>query len=95
MAAYIIVDVTITDPDLYNEYKSMTLETLTPFQGTFIVRGGETEILEGEWQPGRLVILSFPSRDMAKGWWDSEAYAFPKSIRQRASVTNMVLVEGV
>lgn len=94
MAAYIIVDVTITDPELYVEYKSMTLATLTPFEGTFLARGGDTEVLEGTWHPGRLVILSFPNRDMAKGWWDSEAYAYPKSIRQKASITNMVLIEG-
>ena len=60
MRAYVIVDVDITDPVKYEDYKKLTPGSLVPFEGKFIVRGGRNETLEGSWQPGRIVVLEFP-----------------------------------
>lgn len=95
MAAYVIVDVKVNDTELYESYKKLTPATLAAYDGKFIVRGGKTEILEGNWQPGRFVILEFPSVDRAKEWWHSEIYSEAKAIRQKASETQMIVVEGV
>jgi len=95
MKAYIIVDVTITNPSRYDDYKKLTPGSLVPFDGAFLVRGGASETLEGEWQPGRIVILEFPSMEKAKAWWSSAGYAPAKAIRQSASVTQMIVVEGI
>ena len=94
MKAYIIVDVKVTDPLKYDAYKKLTPGSLVPYEGKFIVRGGETETLEGSWTPGRFVVIEFPSKEKAKAWWLSEGYAPAKALRQAASVTQMVLVEG-
>jgi len=94
MKAYIIVDVKVTDPARYEDYKKLTPGSLVPFEGKFIVRGGETEPLEGSWKPGRIVILEFPSKEKAKAWWSSEGYAPAKALRQSASITQMIMVEG-
>lgn len=94
MPAYIIVDVEITDPKEYEEYKKHTPESLVPFDGKFLARGGETTTLEGDWKPGRIVILEFPTMEKAKAWWNSPLYAPAKLIRQRASNTRMIAVEG-
>ena len=94
MKGYIIVDVTITDPVRYEEYKKLTPGSLKPFDGKFIVRGGAAETLEGQWTPGRIVIVEFPSPEKAKAWWSSDGYAPAKAIRQAASITKMILVEG-
>ena len=95
MKAYVIVDVRITDPDRYGEYKKLTPGSLLPFDGKFVVRGGESETLEGTWKPGRIVVLEFPSMQKARAWWASEGYTPAKALRQSASVTQMILVEGV
>lgn len=95
MKAYVIVDVKITDPERYAEYKKLTPGSLIPFDGKFVVRGGASETLEGTWKPGRMVILEFPSMQKARAWWASEGYAPAKALRQSASVTQMILVEGV
>jgi uncharacterized protein (DUF1330 family) len=58
------------------------------------VRGGKTETLEGDWQPGRFVILEFPSVEKAKQWWTSEEYAPAKALRQANAKTKMIVVEG-
>jgi uncharacterized protein (DUF1330 family) len=94
MPAYIIVDIDIHDKDLYEEYKKLTPATLALYGGRFVVRGGPTQILEGDWQPGRLVILEFDTPEQAKKWWDSPEYTPAKEIRQRAARTNMVLAAG-
>jgi len=95
MPAYIIVDVVITDPVEYEEYKKHTPASLAPFEGKFLVRGGEAITLEGDWQPGRIVVLEFPTMEKAKAWWNSSGYAPAKLIRQRASRTRMIAVGGV
>lgn len=95
MPAYIIVDIKINNPQAYEEYKKHTPGSLLPFDGKFIVRGGETVTLEGDWTPERIVILEFPTMEKAKAWWNSPGYAPAKLIRQRASYTRMIAVEGV
>lgn len=95
MAAYIIVEVKIQDKETYEEYKKLTPASMAPFGGKFIVRGGSTETLEGDWQPERVVILEFPSVEKAKAWWSSDLYAPAKAIRQRTAETRMIVLEGV
>ena len=94
MAAYIIVDVNINDLQEYEEYKKLTPASITAHGGKFVARGGPTATLEGDWQPGRIVILEFPSFDQAKTWWESAEYSPAKAIRQRTAETRMILVEG-
>lgn len=94
MRAYIVVQIEIADPVRYEEYKKLTPGTLQKYQGKFVVRGAKTEILEGEWDPKRFVILEFPSKELAKAWWASEEYAPAKSLRQQSADTKMILVEG-
>ena len=94
MKAYVIVEVKINDPILYEEYKKLTPASLVKYHGKFIVRGGTTESLEGDWNPQRIVVLEFPSAQLAKEWWNSNEYAPAKSLRQRTAYTKMILVEG-
>jgi len=94
MPAYVIVDVKVTDPLEYEAYKKLTPAAVAAFDGKFIVRGGKTETLEGDWDPERIVVLEFPSVARAKEWWDSELYTKAKVIRQRSATTQMLVVEG-
>jgi len=95
MPAYIIVDVTIHNAENYEGYKKLTPASVAAYDGKFIVRGGKTETLEGNWQPGRFVVLQFPSVERAKEWWASEEYGPAKAIRQANAETKMILVEAL
>lgn len=95
MRGYIIVDLVVTDPEVYDEYRGQVQATLDEFGGRFLVRGGQTETLEGDWQPERMVVIEFDSVENAKAWWSSSMYADPKAMRQRSAKTNMLLVQGV
>ncbi|HWN02780.1 MAG TPA: DUF1330 domain-containing protein [Candidatus Dormibacteraeota bacterium] len=95
MAAYIIADVTVTDPAAMEEYRKRVPATLARYGGRFVVRGGAHQSIEGDWKPTRLVVLEFPSMEQAKRWYDSEEYREPKAMRLRAGRTNLVMVDGV
>jgi len=94
MAAYLIVDVEVRDHEAYGEYRKRVPASLVPYEGRFIVRGGVTETLEGDWRPGRIVVIEFPTAERARAWWSSVEYRDPKAMRQRAASTRMILVEG-
>src|SRR5690242_14645032 len=94
MPAYVIVDVQIHDPEVYAEYKSLTPAAIAAYGGRFVVRGGATQTLEGDWVPGRIVVLEFESVERANEWWASAEYAPAKALRQRSATTRMILVDG-
>jgi uncharacterized protein (DUF1330 family) len=94
MSAYIVVDVDIHDPESYERYKSLTPASLVPYEGRFLVRGATTRTLEGDWTPGRFVILEFPDAERAAAWWSSPEYAEAKRLRQASANTKMLLVDG-
>jgi len=95
MSAYVIVEIDIVDPRGYDEYKNLAGATVEKYGGKYIVRGGKTETLEGDWHPKRIVVLQFESVQRAKDWLNSEEYREPRKMRQRTAKTNMIAVEGV
>ncbi|MFM9943813.1 MAG: DUF1330 domain-containing protein [Bacteroidia bacterium] len=94
MAAYVIVEITVTDSQEYEEYKKLSTAALAAFDGKFVVRGGKTETLEGDWKPERIVVLEFPTVEIAKEWWNSDIYSKAKAIRHRTAKSKMIVAEG-
>jgi uncharacterized protein (DUF1330 family) len=95
MPAYIIVDLEITDPVNYEEYKKLAGATVERYGGTYLVRGGACETLEGDWRPKRIVVLEFDNAQRAKAWLNSPEYAGPRKMRHATAKTRMIVVEGV
>jgi len=95
MAAYMIVDLEITDLEGFREYQKRVGSTLESYGGKFLVRGGNYETLEGDWHPHRLVMLEFPSVEQAKRWYNSDEYAPVKDIRLKTANTQGILIQGV
>jgi uncharacterized protein (DUF1330 family) len=95
MPAYFIVDLEVTDPAGFDEYRKLVPATIEKYGGRYLVRGGRTETLEGNWQPKRVVVLEFPSVEQARRWYNSEEYRDPKALRFKTAKANLILVEGV
>ncbi len=95
MPAYAILNIDIHDAIVMEEYKKLGPTTVQAHEGKFIVRGGEATVLEGAWNPKRLVIIEFPTVEKAKEWWHSSAYQHAKTIRERAANTDLIIVDGV
>ena len=95
MSAYVIVEIDVTDPVGYEEYKKQAGATVAQHGGKYIGRGGKTEVLEGDWKPKRIVVLQFESMQRAKEWLNCEEYRKPRKMRHGTAKTNMILVEGL
>ena len=96
MPAYVIASVSAArDQEKLAEYRARNTEAVARHGGRFIVRGGSHETLEGAWSPVRLVIMEFPDVSAARAWYHSDDYAPLRELRQSASDTDIVLVDGV
>jgi uncharacterized protein (DUF1330 family) len=95
MPAYVIVQIEIHDAETYERYRALVPPSIAAYGGRFVVRGGPVTTLEGDWRPARLVVLEFPSADVARAWWASPEYAEAKALRLASATSEMVLVEGV
>ena len=93
---YLIVESQITDPEAFKQYLAAAPAVAKAFGGEYLVRGGRMQVLEGDWQPPRLTVLSYPNFEQAKAMYDSPGYVHARSLRKCATACfNMVLVEGV
>jgi uncharacterized protein (DUF1330 family) len=95
MAAYIVVELTVNDPEGFARYRDMVPATVAAYGGRYLARGGAITSLEGDWNPTRITVLEFPGVEQAKAWWDAPEYAEAKALRQRTATTKMIVVEGV
>jgi uncharacterized protein (DUF1330 family) len=93
--AYVIFSVSVFDPVQYEDYKKLSTLAMQAHGAEVCVRGGKIEVLEGDWQPERLVVLKFPSAAQARGFYDSAEYRRARDARAGAAVMRAVLVEGV
>jgi uncharacterized protein (DUF1330 family) len=95
MPAYVIAETEITDPERYEQYKAASPNAIAAGGGRFLVRGGELVVLEGDWQPSRLVVLEFADLAVAKRWYESEVYQETKKLREGTAHLRVIAVQGV
>ena len=93
-SAYLIADADITDPEQYAEYRKLSTAAMQAHRAEVCVRGEEIEVLEGDWNPRRVVILKFPSMDAARAFWNSREYALARQAREGAAHMRIVLAKG-
>jgi uncharacterized protein (DUF1330 family) len=94
MTAYVLVEIRVTDPEAFETYKALSTTALAAHGGTYLARGGATELLEGDPEPERVTLLEFPSADAARAWYDSPEYRLAREARAGAATARFVLVEG-
>ena len=95
MKVYLIAHIEVTNPELMEKYREQVPKIVTKYEGKYLVRGGDSEILEGDYFKHRIVLLEFPSRQQANNFYNSEDYAPLKMIRIEAGNNSSVLVEGI
>jgi uncharacterized protein (DUF1330 family) len=94
-AGYIIAHIEVTDPQQYEQYKVLSTKAMQEHGAEVLVRGGQVQKLEGEWNPSRLVVLKFPSVAAAQAFYDGETYGAARKAREHAARMNMIVVEGI
>ena len=94
MAAYLIADITVQNPEVFAEYRKQVPATVEKYGGRFLVRGGAHEVLEGDYRPTRMVVIEFPDLAAAKAWYGSQEYAPLLKLRLSSATGPVILVEG-
>jgi uncharacterized protein (DUF1330 family) len=94
MTAYMIFQITVTDPAAYAEYAKHTPRLIAAAGGRMLVRGGDMEVVEGAAQGARAVVLEFPDRAAAKKFYHSPAYQALMGLRKPVSSANGIIVDG-
>ena len=95
MSGYIIANVQVTNPVQYEEYRKWSTAAMKAYSAEVCVRGGEVAVLEGDWAPQRIVVLKFPSFELAKAFYETPEYLRAREARAGAAIMNMVAVEGL
>lgn len=95
MAAYLVAHIDVHDSDSYQRYREQVTPLVDRFGGRFRIRGGNVEVLEGDWQVGRLVVIEFASRDALRQFYESPEYQELVRLRQHAASGPVVIAEGV
>lgn len=94
MAGYVIADISVTEPEQFEEYRRLGTIATEAYGGRYLARGGAVESLEGSWLPKRLVVIQFDSVEKAKAWFESVEYGRAKTQRVGAADFNMIVTEG-
>ena len=96
MSAFVVADVlSVGDSAAMDEYHRGTPPSIEAHGGRFVVRGGSFEVLEGDWTPGRVVVVEFPDMTALKAWYGSDEYRRLAAIRQSASSSNLIALPGL
>ena len=95
MAAYLIANITVTDPAGFEAYRAAVPAVIARFGGRYLVRGGAVEAKEGAPGLDRVVILEFPDMAAARAFYDSADYAPLLAMRLATTTGSLALVEGM
>ncbi len=95
MTVYLMAKITINDRQEYSRYEAGFMEIFSRHEGTLLSVDEQPEVLEGEWEATRTVLISFPSSEALHAWLDSDAYQAIAQHRFAAAVTHSVAVKGL
>lgn len=95
MSTYLVVDIDVQDPDQYMQYVAQAPAFIKKHGGKYLVRGGDVEVVEGDWSPTRFVVVEFPTREQAQAFIDDADYQAVADTRRAATRSNLILVDGI
>ena len=95
MAAYLVVDIDISNPAQFEEYKKLAPAAIAKYGGRYVIRGGAYEVLEGNWKPERVTVVEFESMEKGRAFYNSPEYQAAIKARAGAADMKMLLVQGI
>ena len=96
MAAYLVVDTLLDNPELYEEYKLLAKPLVEKFGGEYLARGGNMTLKETDlWTPTRLVLIRFADAETANRFYDSREYQEVLQISKKSARRTMIVLEGL
>jgi uncharacterized protein (DUF1330 family) len=94
MTAYFVAQIAWNTPDARQAYITGLLGMVEKHGGRYLVTSSESQVVEGSWLPGRLVVVEFPTMVALRAWYDSAEYRPLLEMRLKTSQSNAIIVEG-
>jgi uncharacterized protein (DUF1330 family) len=94
MPVYLIIDLTVIDQDVYEEYMERVPAVVEQYGGRYLVRTGQVAALAGDWQPERIVVVEFDSSDQVQEFYASPEFQELAPLREQSTDSRIILVEG-
>ncbi|MYA20643.1 MAG: DUF1330 domain-containing protein [Chloroflexi bacterium] len=94
MKGYMLIDTEVIDQELFAEFAVKIVDAMEAHGGRFLARGGTTEVIDGDWEPHRIVIMEFDSYERAQGFVRSAEYGALQDLRARCMHSRVIVVEG-
>lgn len=96
MAAYLVVDSKLTDPEHYEQYKLKAKPVVEKFGGVYLARGGALSVKEDDlWSPTRMVLIRFSSSAQAEAFYQSGEYQEVLGISKKSAKRTVFILDGV
>ena len=95
MAGYLIAELNVTDQGLFAEFAEKIVELVKEHDGRYLVRGGQTEVIEGDWSPQRVVVIEFDGYDQVAAFVHSPEYIELAKLRSNSSEASTIIVNGI
>ena len=95
MAGYLIAELNVTDQGLFAEFAEKIFELVKEHDGRYLVRGGQTEVIEGDWSPQRVVVIEFDGYDQVAAFVHSAEYIELAKLRSNSSEASTIIVDGI
>ena len=93
--AYVVVEITVTDPVVYEDYKAAIAPLAVKYGGRYLVRAGRVEAIEGSPPTGRVVLFEFPSFEQAMAFERAPETLAASELRHRSAKSRIFVVEGI
>ena len=94
MSVYLIIDLTVIDPDVYEEYVERVPAVMEQYGGRYLVQSGQAVTVAGGWQPERIIVVAFDSSDQVQEFYASPEFLALAPLREQATASRIILVEG-
>ena len=95
MPVYVIIEITVIDEAMYTEYVDRVYDVIIHHGGRYLVRGGSSQTLSGNWHPERLVVIAFPNRESVYLCFGSTAYQQLAPLQEQSTTSRAIVVDGV
>jgi uncharacterized protein (DUF1330 family) len=96
MAAYLVVDTALDNPERYEDYKVLARPIAEKYGGEYLARGGEMTLKETDlWSPSRIVLVRFPDAATARRFYESAEYQAVLPISKESARRTVVILEGI
>lgn len=94
MSVFMIIDIEVRDKETYAEYVKKAEKIVKKYGGRYLVQGGRISSISGDWNPQRIVIIEFASRQALNTCFSSEEYKSIAYLRERSTNSRTIAVDG-